>query len=208
MSLLRPACHVRGLRPFCKSNPALRVERHIALLSNVLPQEYYLGSINPYILGSNCVFPFILWIGETLSLSTYSMPPNAFQLIIDGSTKEAIHSFELIKYAAAIQEAMLMQAQLNGMQPTTWLQDPRTYDRFPLPWHLPADFPETVRSIMNDTSNIRFMGPVGSLWDPDTMFVERKDWVETDRLKEWDDKIGLGAVDSTFYQDVKAWYEL
>ncbi|KAI4946872.1 hypothetical protein J4E91_007044 [Alternaria rosae] len=121
------------------------------------------------------------------------MPPNAFQLIIDGSTKEAIHSFELIKYAAAIQEAMLMQAQLNGVQPTTWLQDPRTYDRFPLPWHLPADFPETVRS---------------SLWDPDTMFVERKDWVETDWLKEWDDKIGLGAVDSTFYQDVKAWYEL
>jgi hypothetical protein len=171
-------------------------------LSNLLPERNAIGLDyrTPYILGSDCLEPFIAWIEETTLLFGHGMPTNAYRLVIDGSSREAVHAFELIKYAAALQEAMLEQARRNGVQPVHWLLDPRRYSYFDVPWHLPAGFPDTIRKIMDGTSNISFTGPVGDPWDSDAMFAERKDWEEDDWRKEWKQKICIGgSPDGTFY---------
>lgn len=207
MSMIRPACHARGLISFCKSNPALRIEHNIGLLRNLLPRAADWGIDDHSILGSNCLEAMVPWIEGTSSLAASGMPLNAYRLIIDGSTTEAAQAFRIMKYAAAMQEAMLTQAERNSMQPTSWVRLPYG-ESISLPWHLPTGFPNAIRGIMNGTSNIRFTGPVGDPWDTDHMFLERKDWTEEEWHNEWEEKIGFSAVDSTFYKDVKAWYEL
>ena len=141
-----------------------------------------------------------------MSLPTYGMPAGAYQLIIDGSTNEAAQAFDTIKYAAALQEAMLEQARQNGVQPTSWLQENGRYDTFPLPWHLPAGLPETVREMVNGTSNIRFTGPVGDLWDADLMSLKVKDWSQRDWRIEWDDEVLIRSIETSMYADMWAWY--
>ncbi|KAI4701489.1 hypothetical protein J4E81_003229 [Alternaria sp. BMP 2799] len=210
MSMLRPACHMRGLIAFCKSNPALRIEHKIGLLKNLLPEitPWGIDDGDPYIMGYTCLNAFVPWIDETTSLFTNGMPVNAYQLIIDGSTREAIHAFEIMKYAAAMQEAMLTQAKRNGVEPTPWIRDPNARHTVSLAWQLPAGFSQAVRGIVDGTSNIRFTGPVGEVWDADVMFFERKDWTEAEWRKEWSEKVELNCPETDFFKDVKAQYEL
>ena len=211
MSILRPACHMRGLIAFCKSNPALRIEHKIGLLKNLLPETTEFGvDDDPYlfIMGYTCLLPFVPWINETMTLITKGVSIDAYQLIIDGSTREAVHAFEIMKHAAAMQEAMLTQAKRDGVQPTPWVRDPRAYRTVSLPWQLPAGFSDAVRGIMDGTSNIRFTGPVGEMWDADVMFFERKDWTEAEWREEWSEKVELNAPETTFFKDIKGQYEL
>ena len=206
VSRLRPACHARGLIDFCKSNSALRIEHRIGLLDNLLPLVSEPGIDDPDILGRTCVDVIVPWIENTLSLASYGMPIDAYQLVIDGSTQETVHAFEILKRAAAMQEAMLAQAQRSGVQPTSWLHDPQKHCTFPLPWHLPVGLPNAVRDIMAGTSNIQFTGPVGELWDPDLMYLKRKDWTIADWRKEWKEEIWYDCVKTSFYVDTQTWY--
>lgn len=206
-SLLRPACHARGLIGFCKSNSSLRVEHNIGLLSNLLPESTDLGIDDRFILGSTCLGVTVPWIEEALSLAASGITTNAYRLIIDGSTTKAVQTFRLLKYAAAMQEAMLTQAERNNLQPTPWVRS--GYGQVTsLPWHLPAGFPNVIRAIMNGTSNIQFTGPVGDLWDSDLMFFESQDWTIADWRNEWKEKIVLCGPETTFYEDTQKWYEL
>jgi len=183
------------------------VEHNIGLLSNLLPESTDLGIDDRFILGSTCLGVTVPWIEEALSLAASGITTNAYRLIIDGSTTKAVQTFRLLKYAAAMQEAMLTQAERNNLQPTPWVRS--GYGQVTsLPWHLPAGFPNVIRAIMNGTSNIQFTGPVGDLWDSDLMFFESQDWTIADWRNEWKEKIVLCGPETTFYEDTQKWYEL
>jgi hypothetical protein len=76
----RSVGHMRGLIPFCQQNPALFVERHISLLTNLLPagRPGRSGGSRNGIIGCGVPDAMVPWIEETLKLPTYGMQPGAF----------------------------------------------------------------------------------------------------------------------------------
>jgi hypothetical protein len=104
----RSVCHMRGLIPYCQQNPELSIERHIGL-TNLLPAGNMKesGGNRTFITGSEMLNAIVPWIKETLNLPAHGMPINAFHLFIDGSSRESVEVWEILKNAAAMQDAML-----------------------------------------------------------------------------------------------------
>jgi hypothetical protein len=86
VSAPRSVCHVRGLIPFCRKHPDIRIERRVSLFTNLLYND---GHNNIWILGSEVVDLMASWIEETLRLPTFGMPAGVFELVIDGTSRES-----------------------------------------------------------------------------------------------------------------------
>jgi hypothetical protein len=88
-TVAHPQCHAQGLIPLCVENPQLRVERRVALWTNILAQ-YPQGawSMNAEFDGlpgpaiHRAIAP---WILEAGAMPFYGMPAGSFSFIIDGA---------------------------------------------------------------------------------------------------------------------------
>ncbi|KAI4628772.1 hypothetical protein J4E83_003325 [Alternaria metachromatica] len=190
----RSVCHARGLIPICRANPNLKIERHINLLDSLLPVDQpngYRGGRSS--IGSfNVMEAAVPWFAETPLLRTHGMPEGSFQLVIDGTSREALEVWNVIKHAAAMQGAMLEQCRVRNTHPTSRLYDSiagRIYGPTALPWHLPDGFSDTIRRTIEGTTNITFTGDMGELWDEDVFYFQRRDWTLDQWRHEWRSEI-------------------
>jgi hypothetical protein len=69
------------------------------------------GGNRTFITGSEMLNAIVSWIKETLNLPAHGMPMNAFHLFIDGSSRESVEVWEILKNAAAMQDAMLKNVE-------------------------------------------------------------------------------------------------
>ena len=209
----RSVCHARGLIPICRANPNLRIERHINLLDSLLPVDQpngYRGGRSS-IGGFNVMEAAVPWFAEIPLLRTHGMPEGSFQLVIDGTSREALEVWNVIKHAAAMQGAMLEQCRVRNTQPTSRLYDSiagRIYGPRALPWHLPDDFSDTIRRTIEGTTNITFTGDMGELWDEDVFYFQRRDWTLDQWRHEWRNEIIVKSIDTDFWKRSNAWYQI
>jgi hypothetical protein len=161
-----------------------------------------------YIAGSEMLHAIVPWIEETLNLPAYGMSADAFELFIDGSSQESVEAWELLKYAAAMQEVMLEQSQINGPRPTLMLSLAHYSGRILLPWHLPTGFSRAIRNAIQGTSNIHFTGEPGELWDQDVFFFERRDWTLDQWWLKWKDEICIKGIHTDFWMRFNSRYQI
>ena len=190
----RPECHARGFIPFCLENPELRIIRHISLLDSLLPvgAEWSANPRDIWLLSSECLAAMVPWIEEAVSLPAYGMPENAFELVIDGNQRESTEAWEVLKAAAAMQEAMLRQCRASGTQPKPRPLPPRYSHPTLAPWSLPVGFAQVIRDIAEGKSIVRYDGDVGELWDRDQFFLKRKAWTEDQWIRDWSKMVDRG----------------
>ncbi|KAI4658981.1 uncharacterized protein J4E79_006741 [Alternaria viburni] len=209
-SMPRSVCHVRGLIPLCQANSKLRIERHIDLLANLLPlghpDSLYAGYDS--IAGSDVLDATIPWLMEVYLLHTHGMPAGSFRLVIDGHSRESLEAWNILKYAAAMQEAMLEQCRVKNTDPTSRLFDRRFLCRVGLPWHLPDGFSDTIRAVIDGTINITFTGDVGEMWDQDTFFFKRRDWTVNEWEEEWKDEVWIKEISTDYWKRINARYQI
>ncbi|KAF1843075.1 uncharacterized protein K460DRAFT_368005 [Cucurbitaria berberidis CBS 394.84] len=211
----RPECHAEGLIPFCSENPRLRIERRIGFLSNLLPlANHHLDrrsedEIWNFIFGGECLEAFVGWVEEVWKLRARGMPTQCFVLVIDGTTspRESSEAWEFVKYAAAMQEGMLEYCQRRNISPNPREQDREiTFRSYPLPWHLPARFSQTVRAMINGTGCIHFTGDTGEAWDGKAFIEARKDWTVEEWRKEWKKQVLDKCITTPFCGIVRQRY--
>ncbi|KAI4630680.1 hypothetical protein J4E80_001618 [Alternaria sp. BMP 0032] len=209
-SMPRSVCHVRGLIPLCQANSKLRIERHIDLLANLLPlghpDSLYAGYDS--IAGSDVLDATIPWLMEVYLLHTHGMPAGSFRLVIDGHSRESLEAWNILKYAAAMQEAMLEQCRVKNTDPTSRLFDRRFLCRVGLPWHLPDGFSDTIRAVIDGTINITFTGDVGEMWDQNTFFFDRRDWTVNEWEEEWKDEVWIKEISTDYWKRINARYQI
>ncbi|CAG9985271.1 unnamed protein product [Clonostachys byssicola] len=80
-SVAFPACHARGLIPFCQENPRLRIERRVSLFGNVLDVPGGLSTAYRFI--SDMSKALAVWLVEAMDLEPAGMPSNAFSFVLD-----------------------------------------------------------------------------------------------------------------------------
>jgi hypothetical protein len=105
--------------------------------------------------------------------------------------------WEIVEQAAAMQEAILEQCRVEGVQPLAWYAYPfadLNYHQLAAKWHLPTDFLQAVRTIMEENSNISFTGYVGELWDRNSFFLRRRHWALDQWTEEWRDKVLAAGI--------------
>ena len=200
----RPEVHARGLIPFCIKNPQLRIERRIGLFTNLLPEGFVwsqgLDTGCRWLFSDMCFRVMIPWIEEALALSSLGMPTHSFSLVIDGSTEEALEIWNLLKYAAATQEARLLDEPVPPSRPLV-LKYNSSRD-------LPANFAKTIRDIVEGTSVIRFDGDVGELWDPEVFLYERRDWNKEQWDMDWFCNVTRHVIPTEFFRQAANRYHL
>ncbi|CAH0014963.1 unnamed protein product [Clonostachys rhizophaga] len=81
-SVAFPACHARGLIPFCQENPCLRIERRVNLIGNVLEVPESLCLARDRFI-SDMSKALAVWLVEAMDLEPAGMPPNAFSFVLD-----------------------------------------------------------------------------------------------------------------------------
>jgi len=206
----RSVCHVRGLISICQAHPQLRIERRIDLLANLLPLGHSYSDINghDWIGGSDVLDAVIPWLMEVHLLHTRGMPESSFRLVIDGHSRESLEAWDILKYAAAMQEAMLHQCRVNNTHPTSRLFGRCFLGPSGLPWHLPDGFSNTIRAVINGTINITFTGEVGDIWHGDDFFFERRHWIVDEWAKEWKDEVWLKGIQTDYWKRTNARYQV
>ncbi|KAI4630682.1 hypothetical protein J4E80_001620 [Alternaria sp. BMP 0032] len=134
-------------------------------------------------------YVMVPWIEETLFLASYGMPVHSFQLRIDGRGIEAAEAWNLLKYVAATQEALLRQRKASG-GPLEPRPAPLQYaDCLLGVWSLPGGFARMIRDIAERKSMVYYDGEVGELWDEEEFFQQRKDWTDDDWEEDWRVKV-------------------
>ena len=181
-SVAHPECHALGLIPFCMENSRLHVERRVSLWRNVLPAGcgfdlWELMNDDPTdrfapvrdALWSRTIGKiFSVWITEALALPAAGMPSNAFSLVFDGhpNLEQSSNVFEMVKLEAAFQDAADHQEK---QWPETLLDEDikcSIFARF-------ETFPQTIKDIIEGTSNISCNFSTGDLWDVNEVLAER-----------------------------------
>lgn len=182
----QPECHARGFIPFCLDNPKLHIIRRIILLDTFLPSGGMPAEVREtWILTCECLEVMVPWIEEAVSLPAHGMPKDAFELVIDGTARESSEAWEIIKDAAAMQEARLRQCRVSGTKPEPRPSRP-DYSGYGAFWSLPIDFAQMIRDITQGKSNVRYDGDVGELWDQDQFFSKRKAWTQHQWVSDWE----------------------
>ena len=187
----------------------LHIIRHISLLDTLLPvgAKGTPGPRHTWILSSECLEAIIPWIEDAVSLPAHGMPKNAFELVIDGNARESSEAWEILKSAAAIQEAMHRQCRMFGIRPKP-RPLPLMYCHPALaPWSLPVGFAQMIRDIAEGESIVRYDGDVGELWNRDQFFSERKAWTEDQWVTDWDETVN-GGISTNCWRHITEKYSV
>ncbi|EXF76433.1 hypothetical protein CFIO01_11820 [Colletotrichum fioriniae PJ7] len=94
-SVAHPESHARGLIPFCRENPLLRVERRVNLWRNLFQVdkrwytphqqcEHQNRAATRALRSRDITSTVALWVTEALALGPAGMPAASFSLVLDG----------------------------------------------------------------------------------------------------------------------------
>ncbi|KAI1418376.1 hypothetical protein F5Y13DRAFT_196174 [Hypoxylon sp. FL1857] len=203
-SIGNPAGHARGLIPFCKENPRLKIERRANLWRNV-----FLGSL----LNKRNVFSYTrvyypdirdvthqlsatmtgsisLWAMEALALIPAGMPQDSFCLVFDGDP-EPSKSSELFQHV--IQQDATWQAAMEECVRRGFLGrfDFLKNEEFRYDCYFYRGFPKALCDIVNRRSSIircNFGLGTYSLSHLDSLVEERREWTLEQWRKDWYDR--------------------
>jgi hypothetical protein len=149
------------------------------------------------------------WIEEVLRLPSLGMPRKCLRLVIDAVDRESLEAWDIMKHAAMLQDAMALWATHYEVQAADRARDIEyMYARWPLPWHLPPNFSQAVRDIVQDMSTIQFRGADGVLWDAQLFFKAHEEWKEDDWRQHWKDEVLGKGISTRFFQELRARYSI
>jgi hypothetical protein len=119
-----PECHAAGLIPYCRENPALRVEHRVCLFSTVLRSP---GFGRRPLLTSRVSQEIAVWLVEALALIPKGMPKNAYSLVLDGHKcpEKATALFDNIVQRDAGIQAALEECYNRGLHKRRTAMDKR-----------------------------------------------------------------------------------
>jgi hypothetical protein len=215
----RPESHVAGLIPFCVENPRLRVERHVALLENILPlssdhldqtnerQTAMYDNIGP----EELLVALWMWIDDAIQLPGKGMPLGSFKLIISSTGPEMQQAWSVVKTAAMFQEALGEWAEYHGKNPSAPMRADINWhwELWPLQLHIPPHFAQTIRDIALGVSPlVELSEQDGVLWDAHGFFEAHRDWTEADWREGWRSHALDHYVKSSFYADLRSRYRI
>jgi hypothetical protein len=215
----RPESHVAGLIPFCVENPRLRVERHVALLENILPlssdhldqtnerQTAMYDNIGP----EELLVALWMWIDDAIQLPGKGMPLGSFKLIISSTGPEMQQAWSVVKTAAMFQEALGEWAEYHGKDPSAPMRADINWhwELWPLQLHIPPHFAQTIRDIALGVSPlVELSEQDGVLWDAHGFSEAHRDWTEADWREGWRSHALDHYVKSSFYADLRSRYRI
>ncbi|KAI4665267.1 uncharacterized protein J4E78_002727 [Alternaria triticimaculans] len=181
-SISFPECHVRGLIPFCREHPRMRVHRRVSLWSNVFP----VTSTLPYKtspthrrvnrvnlerdrLASRYVSRAVAkWMAEASALPSLGMPEGSFKLTFecDSAPEETTQVFDIIQRDAAWQTALDLSYARNLLPQPDWrmrrLRNGYIYETFP----------QLLQQVTDGQSFIRCDFNPGEVQDPEQIMRE------------------------------------
>jgi hypothetical protein len=200
VSVALPACHAKGLIPFCLENPELRIERRVSLWRNLFLGSrwaaYLSHDLAAWLQPDNDFRDNELWedyatmpVAEWMVEASLPMVPNAISLVLDGdpTPEQTAEVFQNTVQRDAAWQRALDKAFVPGRN-----VDEDVYARrCSKPWHFER-FPELLEAMCNNapSSHVRCNFDPGSPWDEaqiDEIVAENQDREEvTDWHYEWE----------------------
>ncbi|KAF2113866.1 hypothetical protein BDV96DRAFT_578433 [Lophiotrema nucula] len=196
-----PECHVRGLLCYCAENPALRVEIHVGIWTNLVPSvwlEYKSDGPRPAdkLTSDRFLVSFADWVVELTPLAATSQQSITF--ILEGNSQETNLVWNIIKSVAGLQEAMAASDQCRANRDDSLsgiihplLEIGVDHDalfpraRLQVPSDLPQSFANEIRRIVDGTSVVHFDGDPGEIWELHELVRTRKEWSILQFWEEW-----------------------
>ncbi|KAI1370197.1 hypothetical protein F4677DRAFT_451636 [Hypoxylon crocopeplum] len=191
-ALGNPACHARGLIPYCQQNRHLRIERRVNLWRNVFMysiletkerltdfEEFHgLRSEGAARLSRYMTLAVADWTIEALGLVPAGMPPESFSLVFDGEPS-TIRASEIFK--DVIHRDVTWQVALEKAIALGYLKEPATWDRRHsiYEYYLRKKFPKALRDIIDGTSIVKCNfdpGEMSSQLDIEELVKEHHAW--------------------------------
>lgn len=203
VSVAHPECHARGLIPFCRDNPLLRVERRVELWRNAFQADVKEpdGAMRDYVVGVHlrlrdyedkgflapgaATRNVAVWIQEALALAPAGMPPGSFSLVFDGDPTPEHSSwvFETVVFRdAGWQAALDKSIALAHLSPSY-------FERRDSQCYISEAFPQAVRDIVNGTSVVRCNFPLRGAWDDEKveeLITKARAWTIEAWSEHWD----------------------
>lgn len=195
-----PESHARGLIPFCKENPLLRIERRVDLWRTIFQEQDMsllerLGGSGPERDAKFSTYGLCghlaSWLVEASELPQDGMPPNSFSLVLDGDPAtdlcaEIFQSF-VHPYAAFDRVFETLRSQDIIMHPTPWESKDMPVRE--------STFSKALRHLVNQTSIVRCNFDPGQVCDFEKILKEGDGW-DRDRWMR------------TYYQRVPSDFEI
>ncbi|RYP40951.1 hypothetical protein DL768_010560 [Monosporascus sp. mg162] len=188
-----PECHAKGLIPFCRENPELRIERRVSLWRNIFQKSHWWDGCDwerrvdfpcdreGRLAADEVTRPVADWMVEASVLGRAGMPqdPGTFTLILDGdpTPERSSEVFCLaVQRDAAWQDAV---EQCLVRDPLNWsnVLDMRLSKSF----HV-VGFPQLLRHLASDksSSGIRCNFDPGEPWDIAPIIEANRGWNQDD----------------------------
>ncbi|GKT94636.1 hypothetical protein Ct61P_12486 [Colletotrichum tofieldiae] len=221
---LDPACHARGLIPFCQENLLLRIERRANLWWNVFQQQHSprpqmrVRDTSPEkmtLFSKQVTKEVAVWIVEASILTSIGMSPGSFSLVLDAGPApqlaEALFQ-QVVQRDVAWHLARDEAIDWGYLLRLSWVNRRRcrfggyTYE----------SFPQAMQDIASQRSVVRLTFDVGNPANVDEL-VERNraydhnDWVkkwESHKPKSWKTVEPLPSWKQILMDNVVSWEEI
>lgn len=195
-SIAVPACHARGLIPFCKENSRLRVERIVKLWQNVLTvdsdreRNYYGderrrdlhgppdGEVTDDKLTSRSITQAVgTWIVEAQLLPSLGMPQNSYTLMFDGDPipHKSAMVFDIIQRDVAWQTALDLSYERGSLPTPTWV------NRRTQIGYIYEGLPKAMKEISRGSGLVRCNFDPGTSQDAEALVAAHVRW----SLEQW-----------------------
>jgi hypothetical protein len=206
LSVAFPACHAKGLVPFCLENPELRIDRHVSLWKNVFLGsrwaadyghvlaawvELDTGFVDTELWEENATMPVAEWMVE----ASIPILPTAISLVLDGNPtpEQTAEVFRNTVQRDAAWQRALDKAFAPGSS-----DDEDVYRRrCAKPWYFER-FPEILEALCNHDplSRVSCNFQTGTPWDESQIneIIEANRGLEevTDWHDEWEKSASSG----------------
>lgn len=177
--------HARGLIPFCKENPRLRIERRVDVLNTIF-QKSQLSCMcsvpissqdEPnirYELRSDAIPRYVAdWLLEGLATVDAGMPADAFTLVLDGGSAADLCSDV---FHGAVHRRLAWQTALERCYSQGILAPPSHDNPKYTFCDVPQDLWQALDHLTNQTSVLRCNFNPGQPWSVDKIFDECRTW--------------------------------
>ncbi|KAH6644509.1 hypothetical protein C7974DRAFT_383690 [Boeremia exigua] len=186
-----PESHARGLIPYCRENPKLRIRRHANLWKSVFPSASPDRSVpDSWRLVRGWITDEVTsWVVEATSLSALGMPANCFNLVLDGAPilAETTEIFKVVLEDSAYQAAMDVYFANDLLTDRRWLER-----RGGIEGWVPNYFeglPKMIQDLRVDGNIVCCSFDLGPDIEIDKIIKERTGWTwdewQAERLRRW-----------------------
>ncbi|RSL72429.1 hypothetical protein CEP53_001131 [Fusarium sp. AF-6] len=185
VSVAHPQRHARGLIPFCRENPRLRIERRVDV-PNAIIQQTELGHLSSlpipsrdepnirYQISYSCITEVVAdWLLEGLATVDAGMPANAFTLVLDSGPATDLCSDI---FQRTVHHGLAWQTALERCYALGILRAPSRHIPEYTFANAPQDLWQALEHLSNQTSVLRCNFNPGQPLDVEKIFNECCTW--------------------------------